>query len=155
QEREARLAPVVAASLLIDARLAPEFAADAESDLVVKAPVAQVFDQAGDGAIENRQLAFHGWLDRPALPLAVVVPAAHVHGDERNARFPEPAGEEHALTPGVPAVAIAQPWVFFTDVERLTRGGPGDQFIGLTLELVETFQRSTPVDVLAECVEPV
>ena len=59
--------------------------------------------KADNAAVELGQLLVERFED-----LGVVVPAAVVHGDEPHAALDQPAGQQHRLAGGVPAVAVAQ-----------------------------------------------
>src|SRR5262249_34138555 len=82
EHAEARLAPVIAAGVAIHARRAAEFAAHAQRHTVVQPAIDQVFHQPAESAVVMRQLVAHRLFD-----VGVVVPAAHVHRDEGDARF--------------------------------------------------------------------
>ena len=76
-----------------------------------------------------------------------MVPAAEVDGDERGAGLDQPPGQQRALAPVVPAVAVAQLRIFRGDVERppggraadelerlLARSGPSPLHVGQSVE---------------------
>ena len=75
----------------------------------------------------------------PRLGIGVIVPAEverraqhgrqGVDGDDRDAGLGEPAGQQAALPPKVPAVTVAQPWVLLRQIE-----GPGHAGVGQHLE---------------------
>ena len=76
----------------------------------------------------------------------MVVPAAEVDGDERAPRLDQPAGQQAALAPAVPAVAVAQPRVFLADVERPPRRRPADELERLLGEAVHRLLRVGRLD---------
>ncbi len=66
-----------------------------------------------DGGVQDRQHAVH-----PLLEAGVEVPAAEGQGHEPDARLDQPAGQQGALAPLVPRVAVAEPRVLVLQVER-------------------------------------
>ena len=58
-----------------------------------------------------------------------MVPAAEVDGDERRAGLDQPPGQQGALAPVVPAVAVAQARFFLVDVEGVARRRAGDELV--------------------------
>ena len=75
--------------------------------LVEQAAGFEVFDEGGDGGVEDGEDAMHAGVEA-----GVPVPAAVGEGDETGAGLDEAAGEQGALAPGVAAVAVAEAGVF-------------------------------------------
>ena len=64
----------------------------------------QIFDQGADGRVDQGKHPLHA-----AFEAGMKVPTAERERDEPNARLDQPAGEQCALAPLVPAVAVAEP----------------------------------------------
>src|SRR5205814_605889 len=80
--------PVIAASIVVDARRSPKFAGNYQENLILKAALVDVFDEGGDRVIDLRSQILHALRD-----LAVHVPAAKMNGDEADVRLAEPASQ--------------------------------------------------------------
>src|SRR5439155_12106883 len=142
KQAEHRVAPVIASgrahaargaavAAVVHARRATELAAQDHADLIQQSAIVQVLEQCRYAAIHLRQIALHAGLQIP-----VMIPTAEVNSDKRRARFGQPAGQERALTPVVPAVQVAQSRIFALNVERVPRGWSGDEIEGLAAEAV-------------------
>ena len=59
------------------------------------------------------------------------------HGDQWNAGFDEPPGLQHRLAVGMPAVAVAEPWIFTIEVERFDRLAVGQKVVGAAVVVGE------------------
>src|SRR4029078_12676440 len=96
--------PVIAARVFINLWCASELAERDDQRALQEPAAVQVRDESAPALVELlHDLAFAGLEEA-----AVMVPAAVVHGHERNSDFHQPAGEQHALAEGVAAIKIAR-----------------------------------------------
>jgi hypothetical protein len=159
--------PVVAAQAAVRAghpRRPPELPARHDQNPLVQPAVVDVLDERRQRLVEERGPPAHPLGQVPTrLGVGVVVPAevewlARLRGQRvdrhhRRAGLGQPAGEQAALAPQVPAVLVAQPVVFLRQVERPGHARPGQDLERRRGELVRPFKNAIAVRLAAHPVE--
>ena len=138
--------PVVAARLrhprgrvlgVADLRRPAELAGDHDQHPAVEAAGVDVLDQGADGLVEVAAARLHGVED--VVVDGVVVPVADPAAERAvqagrhqvHAGLDQSPGQQAALAPGVPAVAVAEPGILPAQVERPARLRAGRAGVGL------------------------
>ena len=138
------------AGTLHQPRRPAELAASHYQNFLVQTALVNVFDQRGQALIHERRPVAHGVAQVPArLGIDVIVPTEiaigerrreRVDGDDAGARLGEPAGQQEALAPEMPSIAVANPRIFLTDVEGVGDARVGQHLHGQIAELVRAIQ---------------
>ena len=119
------------------------------SSVFAKRPAdVHVLDQSRQRPVELGQLLVERFED-----LGVMVPAGVVHGDEPHAALDQPAGQQHRLADGIPAVAIAQTIRFLIDGEGPAGLAREHHLAGAGVELVVGGDLVVPLDAPGQSVD--
>ncbi len=122
---------VVASVGAVDFGRTAKFRADEHEGGGEHATLIQVPDEAGKGLIKGGRLAFEG-----ALDVAVMVPAAIVHGDHAHACLDEASCQQETLSGAVAAIFVAQLVGFGIEVKGFAGLAGADQAVGGAVEAV-------------------
>src|SRR5262245_20236081 len=122
-------------------RRATKFPHDDHHRRIEKAALVQVSNQRRHGAIER-------WQNRsePCFQTRMHVPLdwslAEGQGHETHSRFNQPAGDQRALPPFVPSIAIADFWLFPADLEGGADSRTGQETERILPQRVDTVGRA-------------